>query len=290
MKSKKIIAMIVAFATFMALATSSFAAVTTTTTYNEIADKVVVDVEVTEATPSSEVTYLVKSNGQIVYIDQKTASTEGKVDFDYKIAKDKIVGLATDVKFGTNGAAAITDTEALVLNNVTVQKDANVTAIVFYKDAACEELIGDAAVVGTEDVIYAKVTVAEGFEIDQVSGLVDGSGDVYKVQGTAISVTTKATKVDPGVQAPEDAQIDPVEKEMEIDGETVVVKEYTTVLKVVGTPTEVGVEYDGEKYPALNLDGATNFTDTNGLCAVRIIVGADVVVDGLEPYYLTAAE
>ena len=155
MKSKKIIAMIVAFAAFMAVATSGFAAVTTTTTYNEIADKVVVDVDVTEATPDSEVTYLVKSNGDIVYIDQKTADASGNVGFDYKIAKTKIAGLATDVKFGTNGSAAITDTTALYLADVTATTDSNAT-IAFYTDANCETLIGDAAIVGSEDVIYAK--------------------------------------------------------------------------------------------------------------------------------------
>ena len=66
MKSKKIVALIVAFAAFMAVATSGLAAVTTTTTYNaEDATKVLVDVEVTGV--SGEVTYLVKDvMGQII--------------------------------------------------------------------------------------------------------------------------------------------------------------------------------------------------------------------------------
>lgn len=287
MKSKKIIAMIVAFAAFMAVATSGFAAVSTTTTYNQLTDKVVVDVDVTEATEGSEVTYLVKNSDDIiVYIDQKTADEYGAVGFDYKIAKDKIEDLETTVKFGTNGDKAITDTTALVLNDVIVTKDANVTAITFYKDATCAEEIGAEAVVGTEDVIYAKVEVASGYEIDQVSGLVDGSGDVYKVQGTAISVTTKATKVDPGVETPADVEIPEVENEtVEVDGKPVEVKTVTKVLKVVGQPTEVGVIYNGVEYPALNVGGESKFTTENGLCAVRIIVGKDVVVDGLQAYF-----
>ena len=98
MKSKKIVAMFVALLTFMAVATSGLAAVTTTTTYNTVSDRVEVKVDVTEATSSSEVTYLVKSNDEIVYIDQQTADENGKVSFDYKIAKNKIVNLSTSVQ------------------------------------------------------------------------------------------------------------------------------------------------------------------------------------------------
>jgi hypothetical protein len=294
MKSKKIIAMIVAFAAFMAVATSGFAAVTTTTTYNQVADKVVVNVDVTEATPGSEVTYLVKnSEGQIVYIDQKTA-TDGAASFDYKIAKGKITDLITDVKFGTNGAA-ITDTTPLYLANVAATTDANAT-IAFYKDAECETLIGDAAVVGTEDVIFAKVTVADGFEIDSVVGLEEtATANVYKVAANAVSVTTKATVVAPGVtDAPADAVVnngDEIEEDMEINGETVAVKTVTKVFKVVGTPSEVGVKIGDDEYPAYAYDSSAEngqgakFTSADGLCAVRVIVGKEVVIDGLEPYF-----
>ena len=76
MKSKKIIAMIVAFAAFMAVATSGLAAATveTKTTYNlEDTSKVYVEVDVTSAAAGKEVTYLVKTSKEIVYIDQQTA-------------------------------------------------------------------------------------------------------------------------------------------------------------------------------------------------------------------------
>ena len=284
MKSKKIIAMIVAFAAFMAVATSGFAAVTTTTTYNNIADKVEVSVDVTEATPDSEVTYLVKSNNQIVYIDQKTADANGAVGFDYKIAKDKIANLATDVKFGTNGAAAITDTTPLALNRVAVETDANAT-IAFYKDAACESLIGDAAVVGTQDVIYAEVTVKDGFEIAAVAGLeATATANVYKVIANAVSVTTKATVVAPEVQVPELEGTTDFIAEEKVEGEEVVSKQYTKVVKVVGQPKEVGVEYDGFRYKAMPSNGAY---ESGKLYAVRIIVSKDVVIDTL-PTYMVA--
>jgi hypothetical protein len=287
MKSKKIIAMIVAFAAFMAVATSGFAAVTTTTTYNEIADKVVVDVDVTEATPDSEVTYLVKSNGDIVYIDQKTADASGNVGFDYKIAKTKIAGLATDVKFGTNGSAAITDTTALPFTNVAVTKDAGVEKIEFYTDAACEaKFIGEAAIVGNKDKIYAKITVADGFEIDTVTGL-EGEGFVYEVKANEIAVATKATVVTPEIQVPElEGTTDFITEDTEVDnaqGEKVSAKAYTKVVKVVGQPKEVGVEYNGYRFPALTNGGAY---ESGKLYAVKIIVDGEVVLDTLNTYMI----
>ena len=286
MKSKKIVAMIVAFAAFMAVATSGFAAVSTTTTYNQVADKVVVDVDVTEATPDSEVTYLVKSNDIIVYIDQKTADSNGAVGFDYKIAKDKIKNLTTSVQFGTNGAAAIAGTDtAIELNNLSV--DAENATVALYSDANCQNAI--TGIVGDGDTVYAKVTVADGFELDtvKIGGVAQDPADVYTIVGNkAIEVTTKAVVVDPGVETPNDVVIEEVEDEtVEVNGKPVEVKTVTKVLKVVGQPTEVGVVYNGEEYPALNLDGTSNYTTTDGLCAVRIIVGKDVVVDGLQAYY-----
>lgn len=283
MKSKKIVAMIVAFAAFMAVATSGFAAVTTTTTYNSIADKVVVDVDVTGADAGSEVTYLVKSNNQIVYIDQKTADNSGNVGFDYKIAKNKIVGLSTDVKFGTDGEAAITDTTPLALANVAVSTDDKAT-ITFFKELACQNEIGANAIVGNGDVIFARVDVADGYEIDSVSGLVDGSGFVYKVSGNSVSVTTKPIVVTPEIQVPEQEELKEIiakDKEIEVEGEKVQATEYTKVVKVVGQPKEIGVEYDGYRFPALTTGGAY---ESGKLYAVRIIVSKDVVIDTLPTY------
>lgn len=286
MKSKKIIAMIVAFAAFMAVATSGFAAVTTTTTYNEIADKVVVDVDVTEATPSSEVTYLVKSGNEIVYIDQKTADESGNVGFDYKIAKGKIVDLSTDVKFGTDGSAAITDTTALYLADVTATADENAT-IAFYTDAACENLIGDAAIVGNNDTIYAKVTVADGFEINTVSGLKEtATANIYEVTANAVEVTTKSTYVAPGVQLPTEEGLADMMTEAttakDSEGNDVEAVQYTQVLKVVGQPSVVGVEYGHRRFPALTADGGAY--ESGKLYAVRIIVKADQVIENLPTY------
>ena len=286
MKSKKIVAMIVAFAAFMAVATSGFAAVTTTTTYNEIADKVVVDVDVTEATAGSEVTYLVKSGNEIVYIDQKTADETGAVGFDYKIAKDKIVGLSTDVKFGTNGSAAITDTTALYLANVTATVDGNAT-IAFYTDAACENLIGDAAIVGNSDTIYAKVTVADGFEINTVSGLEEtATANIYEVTANAVEVTTNSTYVAPEVQLPTEEGLADMMTESttakDHEGNDVEAVQYTQVLKVIGQPSVVGVEYGHRRFPALTADGGAY--ESGKLYAVRIVVKAGQVIENLPTY------
>lgn len=287
MKSKKILATIVAFASFMAVATSGLAAVTTTTTYNEIADKVIVDVDVTDATPDSEVTYLVKSNDAIVYIDQQTADENGAVSFDYKIAKDKIVGLTTDVQFGTNGLAAIDgDDKAIELANITVNAGDN-AAIAFYKDAACENLIGEAAVVGDGDTIYAKITCEEGYEVDTVSGLETSGSDVYLVKANEVSFTTKSTYVAPEVQLPtEEGLADMATEEVKtenFEGEEIDAVQYTQVLKVVGRPSVVGVEYGHRRFPALTADGGAY--ESGKLYAVRIIVEKGVVITSLPSYY-----
>ena len=287
MKSKKILAMVVAFASFMAVATSGLAAVDTTTTYNTASGKVEVEVDVTGATAGSEVTYLVKSNDAIVYIDQQTADGTGAVSFDYKIAKDKIVNLATDVQFGTNGEAAIEGAAALALANINVTAGENAT-IAFYADAACETLIGDAAIVGNKDEIYAKIVVAEGFAIDTVTGLAEtATANVYKVIANDVAFTTKATYVEPEIQEPEQEELkeiiteDAVSSDGSESGEAIEVTKVTKVLKVVGQPTEVGVEYNGYKFPALTNGGAY---ESGKLYAVRIIVKKGVVIDTLPTY------
>lgn len=290
MKSKKIVAVVVALLTFMAVATSGLAAVTTTTTYNTDSGKVEVVVEVTEATPSSEVTYLVESNDKIVYIDQKTADVSGNVGFNYKIEKSKIVNLTTNVQFGTNGAATISgDDEEIQLDNVVVTSNGHAT-VGFFKDVACEGSIGKNAVIGDGDNIYAKVTLETGYEIKEVSGLEEtGSVNVYAVKSKNISITTIQTSVAPGIEEPSQDELKGLIKEsveVEVEGQTVSATKYTKVFKVVGQPKEVGVEYNNESYKALPLNDAY----VNGeLYAVGIIVNNDVEINEL-PTYIEVAE
>ncbi|MBO5743713.1 MAG: hypothetical protein J6R68_05465 [Clostridia bacterium] len=278
MKSKKIVAMFVALVAIMAVATSGLAAVTsTTTTYNEIADKVVIDVDVTEATPGSEVTYLVKSNNRIVYIDQKTA-VSGSVSFDYKIANTNIVDLTTDVQFGTNGEATISGTDkAIQLDNVVVSSDGHAT-VAFYKDAACEETIGNTAIVGDGDTIYAKITVDDNREIGEVTGLEKTATDnVYKVLGSNISITTTSTNVDAGAVDPDQDDLKALIVEPHGEDAT----KYTKVFKVVGQPKEVGVTYDNHCYKALSIGGAY---ESDSLYAVAIIVDNETEITELPTY------
>ncbi len=289
MKSKKIVAMFVALLTFMAVATSGLAAVTTvstTTIYNQITDKVVVDVDVTGATPGSEVTYLVKSNNVPVYIDQKTADGSGNVGFDYKIAQAKIVDLSTNVQFGTNGEVAISgDDEAIQLDNVAITSDGYAT-VEFFKDAACAELIGNTAIIGDGDTIYAKITVADGREIDEtrLAGLGSASGNIYTVTDSNISIYTKTTGVAADVVEPEQDELKGLLSEpvtVEVGGQTVAATKYTKVFKVVGQPSDVGVIYNNELYKALP-EGVA-YAD-GSLYAVAIIVDNNTVIDALPTY------
>lgn len=292
MKCKKIAAMIVASATFMVFATSGFAAasVNTTTTYNQISDKVEVNVAVTGADAGKEVTYLVKSKdagNKIVYIDQKTA-TDGTVNFNYKVAKADITKLGATVQFGTDGTTVITGDGDIEFTKPGVTcSNADIT---FYSDKSCENAIADTLVVGKGEKVYAQVKPHKDYEVKSVK--VNGSevvadGGVYTItNATTIVVETSSTYVAPGVETPEITY----DKETQdggsitIDGEkfdNVVTK--TTILKVVGAPKEVGVTYNGTKYPALKLDGS-NFTDADGLCAVKIVApaGTEIVVT---PYF-----
>ncbi len=122
MKNKKIIAAVVALASFLAMATSGLAAVTTSATYSGNNLAVTVDVEGMEST--DEVTYLVKSidaatgvsgnTDKIVYINQVTGNT----DFNFVV----------DQAYVANGILSVTsnkiaDTDVVVApGTVTISK------------------------------------------------------------------------------------------------------------------------------------------------------------------------
>lgn len=287
MKSKKIVAMIVAFAAFMAVATSGLAATTsTTTTYYTGSDKVQVDVDVFGAEADSEVTYLVENtkNG-IVYIDQQTADENGDVKFSYKIANTKLDDdFISEVKFGTDGEIDVVASDADVIAFDKVTKSGDNVTITFYEDVDCNSAIDGTPIVGTADKIYAKVEVAKGYRIETTTGLGEATGNVYEVIGTDVSVVTE--EIPAAADTTHGVTIVDEDKEIEIEddkGNKVPAKTVTTVIKVVGMPSEVGVTYTDATYGTLNYPALTTdkelFTETDGLCAVRIIVGKDVVVD-----------
>ena len=292
MKSKKIVAMFVALVAIMAVATSGLAAVTTTTTYNaEDATKVLVDVEVTGV--SGEVTYLVKSGTQIVYIDQATADG-GKVDFEYKISKDKMSDIQTEVKFGTNGTEIGAYSNALPFN--AVEDDGENYVIEYYRDANCVYPIEDAkgnVYAGTTDEIYAEITAEAGYTIKTVTGataVADGSA-VYKLNAGVYEIAVETEEVEtttvvvPSVNVGEGDTFK--ENETITDGATTKYAK-TALLKVEGSsaPEKIGVIYEEEEYVAFTgVEGevaSTNY-DEGQLYAVRIITGNETI--NLTPFY-----
>ena len=283
-------------AAFMAVATSGLAAVTTTTTYNTASGKVEVAVDVTGADGGSEVTYLVKSNNQIVYIDQQTATDAGTVDFDYKIDRSKVSTLQTEVKFGTNGKAIVyeEDDELVQLSEITITSDAGVKSIELFRDQACE--LPAVSITGDADELYAKVTLENNYKVKNTIGLGVASGNVYPVNKGAkiIGVTTESTYVAPNVGEPNDIEIDVPENLTVKDknNNDVPAKAVTKVLKVIGSPAEVGVRIGKYEFPALamnsTIDSMNPYTETDGICAVRIVVGEEVVLDELEAYFKPA--
>lgn len=282
MKSKKIVALIVAFAAFMAVATSGLAA-TTTTTY--LGEKVSVRTEIAAET-GKEVTYLVKSGNEIVYIDQQTAE-DNKAVFDYKIAKNKIVDLTTDVQFGTNGTAFTTDAlegKALEFGEVTVNSDAGVADVTFHTDEACETA-AVANTLGTEDEVYAKVELVSGYVLKSVTvnaAAQDLSGKYLVKKGDTLTIVTEAQVVTPEVEADNTV----IESLLPVDAEYADETKYKVnnfAIKVVaGAPTKVGIlvgdEATGSFYPALTVDDAPY--NANDVYAVRIITAAGEVING----------
>jgi len=286
MKSKKILAMIVAFAAFMAFATSGFAAVTTETVYNGAAGKLEIKVTA-DAVTDKEVTYLVKSNDSIVYIDQQTAK-DGKVVFEYKIAQNDIAeDLSTSVQFGTDADEAIDSIGSdIEIANISATGDAGVASIEYFKDALCAD--SAAGIIGNDETVYVRFNLVEDYEIASVKirGVEQQvNGNVYAVvYGEDIAVTTEAPEVTPEVVAPDG--VDPIISEEEVAsdaaGNDVAVKSKVAIMSVAGDPTEVGIYFNGEYYKAYASEGVAF---TSGLCAVKIQIPAEMTDLLAKPMY-----
>lgn len=290
MKSKKIVALIVAFAAFMAVATSGLAAVTsTTTTY--LNDKVEVTA-VVEAEAGKEVTYLVAdSDGDIVYIDQKTA-TGGTATFEYKIAKNKIPDLVTDVKLGTDGNVAVNGgTKELEFDKVRVTKDAGVESVKFYTESACATEVTDLTL-GNADKLYAAVEVKETTH-ELVSVSINGNDQevaaVYEVtMGDELVVTTKEKDVTPDIVVDEvvvdssDIELDETDENRAYVEDTVNYDVKDFALKITGNPENAGIVVGDTFYEALK-GGAAEY-DPNKIYAVRIITKKGETITGSPVY------
>lgn len=290
MKSSKLKATLAAVSAIavMASASTSFAAVNTTATYNTTTDKVDVVATVTDLTPNKEVTYLVKSGETIVYIDQATLSTTGTATFNYKIAKNKIADLQTAVTYGTDGTEPAPAADNLGLGNVT--GSATNATIEYYTDEVCsaDKKITDTSVVaGKGETIYAKITPETGYEIKTVT--IGGTAQteiksVYSLTaGQAITVTAEKTSTAPVVITADPVQDDVTDMTVDVDNvATAVKKSVTTVLKVENAAevTEYGVIFNGVAYPAINVEGNTNV-------AVRILTTDDTEIskDAVTAYY-----
>lgn len=90
---------------------ASAVGISTTTTYVQGSEnqKVAVTATVTDAGSEVEVTYYAtNSSGDVVYVDQDTASTAGSATFNYVTAT---ANLKSDVKVGYTGAAAATPSD-----------------------------------------------------------------------------------------------------------------------------------------------------------------------------------
>lgn len=113
MKSRNLKAIFAALTTaaVMATATTSFAAVTSTATYNDVNGKVKINVAI--ADESKPVTYKAVSGGKIVYIDQATA------DFSYYVDSAEVADLAISVDSNAGPGNISLATETLAAPEAT---------------------------------------------------------------------------------------------------------------------------------------------------------------------------
>jgi len=255
MKSRNLKAIFATLSAVAVMATAMTGFAAATTTYDATNNKV----EVTEtvyADANSEVTYLVKSNDQIVYIDQTTAdATTGAATFTYKIAGDKIVNLDTAVTYGTDGTEVREGSPALALKSLP--NDVKETYTITYSKS----------IIGNNDTVTATIAAVGDNVIKDVAVNGNSKGAVSSVEvgyDDVITVTTEEK-----VQAPTiSASVGEIVKE-EFEGvERDVV---TSVITYTGKPTSVGVVCGDYYYPAKTAPNA------EGKVAVKLILpdGAD---------------
>ena len=250
MKSRKLKAIFAALSAVAVMATAMTGFAAATTTYDLANNKVVVT-ETVKADPGKEVTYLVKSNEQIVYIDQTTANDAGNATFSYKIAGEKLAAdLSTQATFGTDGDNAVTEGSATLalakFNNVDVDE----YTVTFTK-----------AIAGNGDKAEATIAAKDRYEITDVkiNGVSKGAVKTVELSiDDKLTVETKKSYVEPTISAEstEDTKV-------VIDGVEYAAK--VTIIAAKGDYKSVGVNCKDVYYPALKVN-------SDGKAAVQLIL------------------
>ncbi len=258
MKCRSIVAIAVAIVVSSFGAVGFAADVNTTTTYNTNSNKIEVGTSVTGATSDSEVTYIVKSDGKVVYIVQDTAE-DGKVNFTYKIDKDKIASdYITSVKFGSSAEDEKFDgigTDSLGIKTLQQAEDDKNYTIVYP---------GNEIAWGFGETVTASVVPKSGYEVVSIS--VNGEiqetinntldikyGDEITAEVKEIVVEPALTYIDLGLE--------------DETGANEGLKSRIAILKPQGEVKEIGVVYNGEFYKS----------SVNVMSAVKIIFPKDEV-------------
>ncbi len=284
MKSKKIIALVVAFAAFMAMATSGLAATisSTTTAYNTESGKVEVTVALS-GSADEDVTYLVKGKSgvsgnadNIVYIDQVKLTGEAANDkITYKVDKQYIDDETPSLVVSSNVTG---DLEA-TLGAIPAATAGNYT-VEYYRTSA---EIGESNAVELSNIgdetVYAYVKANEGYEISSVAAKEGSTAlgtavatNVYAVTLAQLPlvVTTSATFTAPSVS-----------QALIVDEESSP-KSYTGLFYINDAVGEVGLTLNGFEYPALTATDA-NYTTASSYCAVKL--ESSVALTNIGAYY-----
>ncbi len=244
MKSRKLKAIFAALSAVAVMATAMTGFAAATTTYDLANNKVVVSETVRTAEAGKEVTYLVKSNDNIVYIDQATADNTGSATFNYKIAVDKLdVNLSTLATFGTDGDTPITDGSDVLPLAKFGDDNAETYTVEFTK-----------AITGSEDTANATIVAKDGYEITAVKingeAQVDFVGTVELKIGDVLVVETQPQQTD--------VVINDSAKYVEFDDANDAYLA-TCVITFTGDKSEaigkIGMIYENHFYPALAAEG-----------------------------------
>ncbi len=248
MKSRKFKAVLAAVSAIAVLATAmtGFAAtINTVTTYNltDPAKASVVTTVTLDSKDDAEVTLLVSAPGAgvngsgISYIDQKAAS-DGTAVFTYQLDKAALSDATAAVVTSGNDANEGTATGNL---GVTVLNDVDET---MYTITYTEDAYG-----AGDDLVNVAIAAKTDYEITDVTVGTEskGAGDMtIEVDPAANIVVTAQAKV----TAPSLSGLAIHEDVDEVNGTT----STTTIMQVVGNPTEVGVAYAGYTYKAMKTD------------------------------------
>lgn len=260
MKCKSIVSLLLALTVSSVGVVGMAAEVNTTTTYNTVSDKIEVNTAVSGAEDGSEVTYIVRSSGEVVYIDQDTAE-DGNVNFIYKIDKTKLAkDYSTSVKFGSSASD-----ESFIGENVDTlgivelqQPESTENYTIVYN--------GGAQAWGPGEKVTAVIDAKEGYEVTAI--YIDGVRQ--DVVGNTVEITYGQTVTADVQKVVVESGVNYIALGLETESEeNKVLKSRIVILKPYGNVDKIGVVYDGNFYASA----------VNEMSAVKIIFPADVTED-----------